>query len=134
SHLPEVVVHAEADDTVAIESAHLAPQLLSLKIGGNTLCAAEIGYREAFLRQAKFADEVPCINDSFFLEIVAKADITQHFEERVMPRRGAHTLEIIVFPADSNALLARGSPRVRTGFLAREDIFELNHARVGEHD
>ena len=52
----------------------------------------------------------------------------------MVPRGDADVLEVVVLAADANALLRRGGARVRPLFLAGEDVLELHHARVREHE
>ncbi|MNT76580.1 hypothetical protein D3C72_2156060 [compost metagenome] len=44
----------------------------------------------------------------------------------------AHVLQVIVLAPGAHAALRRGGTRVRPRFLAREDVLELDHARIGE--
>jgi hypothetical protein len=77
-------------------------------------------------------DEFPGEADGIALEVVAETEIPQHLEKRVMPRRVADILEIIVLAARTNTALRTGRPAVRALFLAEKNVLELNHARVRE--
>ena len=45
----------------------------------------------------------------------------------------AHFLEVVVFSGDSEALLAVADAAVGDGYIAKDYVLELIHARVGEH-
>jgi len=45
----------------------------------------------------------------------------------------AHLLEVVVLAADAEALLAVGGPWPLALLVAKEDVLELVHAGVGEH-
>src|SRR5690349_5222868 len=78
-------------------------------------------------------DELPRKPDRIALEVVAKREIAEHLEERVMPRSVSDLLEIVVLPPRAHALLARRRPpSARRQLLAEEYAFELHHARVRE--
>jgi len=71
--------------------------------------------------------------DRLFLEIVAEGEIPQHLEEGVVARGVADIVEVVVLAAGADAFLRGGGPDVRTLLLAGEDVLELHHARIGEH-
>ena len=54
---------------------------------------------------SSFGDEFPREADRVALEVVAKREIAEHLEERVMPRGVADLLEIVVLAACADALL-----------------------------
>src|SRR6201999_4161017 len=72
-------------------------------------------------------------DDGFFLEVVTKAEVTEHLEERVVARRGPHGFEVVVLAADADALLAGRGTLVRALLATQEQVLELHHACVGEH-
>ncbi len=77
-------------------------------------------------------DELPRPADRVFLEIVGKTEVAHHFEERVMTRRVADVLEIVVFAARAHAALRRRRA-LEAGILdADQRIFELHHAGIRE--
>ena len=65
----------------------------------------------------------------FALEVVAKAEIAEHFEKSMMPGRVADILQIIVFAAGAHAALCARGARIIARFLAEKHILELHHAR-----
>ena len=97
--------------------------------------ASEDGDDDTLGVEVERVDEVvPGELDRVALEVVAKREVAEHLEEGVMAGGHADVLEIVVLPADADALLRRGRSRVRPRFFAGEDVFELDHARVGEHE
>src|ERR1700678_4288171 len=66
------------------------------------------------------------------LEIVAEAEIAQHFEKRMVPGRVAYVLQVIVLAPGTHATLRGGRARIVARLLAEEHILELDHAGVGE--
>src|SRR3546814_13192825 len=77
-------------------------------------------------------DELPGVGDRILLEVVAKAEVAEHLEKRVVPRRVADVLEIVVLATGAHAFLRAGSARVGTLVLPGEHVLELHHAGVGE--
>ena len=70
--------------------------------------------------------------DRLLLEVIAEAEISEHFEERVMPRRVADIVQIVVLAPGADAFLRRRRPVVRPPLLPGEHVLELNHAAIGE--
>ena len=77
-------------------------------------------------------EQFPGVAYGLALEVVAEAEITQHFEEGVVARRVADVFEVVMLAAGAHAALRRGGPLVGSRFFAGEYIFELHHARIGE--
>ena len=73
-------------------------------------------------------DELPGQRDRPLLEVVAEGEVAEHLEERVMPRRVADVVEVVVLAAGAHALLRGGGARVGARLLAGEDVLELHHA------
>lgn len=94
----------------------------------------ENGNGQTIFRQAElFGNQLPGIVDGFFLEVVAKREVSEHFEKRMMADVVADAVQVIVFAAGADGFLGSGRPFVRSGFGAGKNVFELNHARVGKH-
>ncbi len=70
--------------------------------------------------------------DGLALEVVAKAPVAEHLEERVVARRPAHFLEVVVLARHAQAALVVDSALVRARLLAGQHVLELDHARVAE--
>ena len=83
-----------------------------------------------------FRHELPREANRIALEIVAKREIPQHLEERLVALGVADLLEIVVLAACSHAFLdGRGAAAAlgRTLF-AEEYLLELHHPGVREHE
>ena len=71
--------------------------------------------------------------DRVLLEIVAEGEIAEHLEEGVMPGGVADIVEIVVLAAGAHAFLRGRGAAVGPAFQAGEDVLELHHAGIGEH-
>ena len=78
-------------------------------------------------------DQLPRQRDRPLLEVVAEGEVAEHLEEGVVPRGVADVVEVVVLAAGAHALLRGGRARVGARLLAGEDVLELHHAGVGEH-
>ncbi len=128
THRPEIVGGRYADDAVIRQARDLLPQ-----------CRGLVIFRidrdqQAVLRQAILPrDQVPGQFDGLVLEVVAKGEVPEHLEERMMPRGVADIVQIVVLAARPHALLGRDGAAVIPLFLPREDVLELDHSGIGEH-
>ena len=77
-------------------------------------------------------EQFPGVLDRVALEVVAEAEVAEHFEEGVVARGVADVFQVVVLAAGAHAFLRRGGARVGTLVEAEEDVLELVHARVGE--
>jgi hypothetical protein len=103
------------------------PQLLGLVV------VLEDGDVEPVLGQAvDLGHQLPGVLDGFLLEVVAEGEIPQHLEEGVVAAGAADVLEVVVLAAGADAFLRRGGAGVVALLLAKEDVLELVHARVGK--
>lgn len=136
AHRPEVVgrigrtlVVADPHHTLGGHADFLGPDVVGLVVGGVD------GDPELFLGQVQpflAGEELPGVMDGVALEIVAEAEVTQHFEEGVVPRGVADVFQVVVLAAGAHAFLAGGRTGVGALFQAEEAVLELVHARVGE--
>ena len=128
AHPPEIVRAGDPDDPVIAETGHLAPDPHRLVV------FRVYGHHQAVLGEGKIlGDQLPGIRDRLLLEVVAKTEIPQHLEKRVMPRGVADIVEVVVLAAGAHAFLRRRGTHVVPLLLAGEHVLELHHARVGEH-
>lgn len=128
SHRPEIVRGRDAYDPVFGQTRDFPPEPESLVIFGKD------GDEEALLVEAVLlGDKVPRKLDGHILEIVAKRKIAEHFKEGVMPGRIADIVEIVMLSACPHALLGCHRARERQCLHPGEDVLELHHACVGEH-
>ena len=128
THRPEIVLGRDADDPLFGQARNLLPQVERLVI------RVVDGRGQFFGGQPPFpGQQGPGMGDRLLLEIVAEAEIPQHFKEGMMARGVADIVEIIMLTASAHAFLARRRGLVGAGFKAREDILERHHARIDEH-
>ncbi len=89
---------------------------------------------ELVLGQAELlGDQIPGERYRLFLEVVAKGEIAEHFEEGVVAGGIADIVEVVVLAACSHAFLR--SRRAVIGALLNtcENILELDHSGIGKH-
>ena len=92
------------------------------------------GDEQLFLRQAVFlGDQVPRVLNGVFFEIIAEGEVAQHFEECVVARRVPDVFQIVVLAPGPDTLLRGHGTVVRALLLPEEDVLELDHASVCEH-
>jgi len=128
AHRPEIVGAGDAHDLLVGQPGDLLPQVEGLVI------VYVDGDHEALLGQAELpGDQVPRQLDGPLLEVVAEGEVAQHLEEGVMPRRIPHIVQVVVLAACAHALLRRGGSPVGPRLQPREDVLELHHAGVREH-
>src|SRR5579871_377516 len=126
-HGPEIVRSRNADDARFRQAGDLAPKFESFLILGIN------GRQKAILGKTEIlGDQRPGVLDGALFEIVAEGEIPQHLEEGVMARGVTHAVQIVVLAAGAYAFLRRRRARNGPLLLAREDVLELHHARIGE--
>ena len=117
---PEVVGLIHAHDPLRIHADLVAPDRRRFII------FPEYAHHQLLRLQAKhLRAQLPRPGDRLALEIIAKREIAQHLEERVMARRAAHVLDVV----GADALLAARRPRRRPWRLPQEHRLERQHAR-----
>ena len=129
AHRPEVVAGCDADDAFVRQAGDRLPQ-----VEGVVIVIIDRD-REALFRQAEFArEQAPGELDCIVLEIIAEGEVAEHLEKGVMAGGVADIVEVVVLAACSHAFL-RGRGANVTAFLdAGENVLELHHAGVGEHE
>ena len=128
AHLPEIVRRRDADDAGVRQARDLLPQVEGLVV-------VEVDRRrQLVLGQAEFlGDQVPGELDGAVLEVVAEREVAEHLEKGVMPRGVADIVEVVVLAAGADAFLRGGGALVRPLLDPGEDVLELHHAGIGEH-
>ena len=114
AHLPEIVLHAEREDAVG-GNIQGAPAIVSFLVARNVGLRGRLAFKdrhvELFAGNGEIlGDQFPRPGNGFFLKVVAKGEVAEHFEERVMAGGAAHLLEVVVLAARAHALL-RGAWR-----------------------
>ena len=114
-HLPEVV--ARVLGALVVADAHAAlrrdADLLRPEVVG--LVVVDVDGRPQLLgrQPVDLGQQLPRVADRVALEVVAEAEVAQHLEERVVPRRVADVLEVVVLAAGAHAALRRRRALVR---------------------
>ena len=135
SHHPEVVrsvfftfVVANADDAVGWQANLVVPNVV-----GFLVINVDRG-QQLFCRQTVYlGQQLPAPFERVALEIVAKTPVAHHFKESMVTRRVAHVFQVIVFTTRTQASLHAGGTHVGALVQPQKHVFELHHARVGEH-
>ncbi|CDE45996.1 uncharacterized protein BN620_00478 [Sutterella sp. CAG:351] len=134
AHHPEVIGHvlaalviADTDDSFSGDADFLVPDVVGLVIINVNR------HPQTVFRQLKnLRQEFPGPRNRVLLEIVAEAEVAQHFKERVMTRGVADVIQVVMLAAGADALLAGR----RAGVLALLDtevaVLELVHASIRE--
>ena len=127
AHGPEVVLLPEATESRRVDADFLEPDLRGLVV------VLEYGAPEPLRRQTELARyELPRVVNGLAFEVVAEAEVAEHLEERVMSRRVADVLQIVVLAARAHAALRRDGARNLALLLTEVDVLELHHAGVRE--
>jgi len=66
------------------------------------------------------------------LEVIPKAEVSQHFKEGVMTRGVTDVLKVIVLSTRANTTLRGSCPDIGSFLTPEEDILELHHPGIGE--
>ena len=129
AHRPEIVRGGDPDDPALRQAGDPAPQVEGFVVLGVDRREQPVGRQAVFFR-----DQVPGQFDRDILEIVAERKVAEHLEEGVVPRGVADIFEIVVLAAGAHAFLRGDRPAVVALFEAGEDVLELHHAGVDEHE
>jgi len=128
AHRPEIVVGGDADDARFRQAGDALPQRERVVV------VVIDRHPQPVLRQTEFlGDQVPGELDRQRLEIVAEREIAEHLEKGVMARGVADVVEVVVLAAGAHAFLRGDGAVVGPPLDAGEDVLELHHAGVGEH-
>ena len=128
AHAPEIVAGGDADDPLLGQARDLPP------IRRRVVVLGEHRHQQPVARDGEVArQQLPGVGDRLLLEVVAEGEIPQHLEEGVVPRGEADIVEVVVLAAGAHAFLRRGGAVVGPPLLPGEDVLELHHAAVGEH-
>ncbi len=131
-HLPEVVLHAHREDTLA-RHPRLHPKLLRLGIPRHRAFPFEdrhIQPRRIDPKPVRRGQQLPRKGDRLPLEVIPKAEVPEHLKKRMVPPRKAHVLKIVMLASRTHTLLRARRPRVRPLLRAQKDILELVHPRI----
>ncbi len=127
-HAPEVIIAGDADDPAVRQTRDLFPDISGLVIG-----VIDRDQQLILVQPEILGQQLPGKGNRLILEVVAKAEVPQHFKERMVPCGIAHVVQIVVLAACADAFLRRCRPFVIARLHPGEQVLELHHARVGEH-
>ena len=127
AHGPEIVFLPHARKALGIDLHFIEPDL------GRFVVVVENGDPEFLGRQLERpGQELPRILNRLALEVVAKTEVAEHFEERVVSCRVTDILEIIVLAARAHAALRSNSAIVAALVVTEKHVLELHHAGIRE--
>ena len=127
THFPEIILFAEPEDVCVIDIGHGLPQLFRFVIIPVNSCP------ESILRDSPdLGQKFPPPSKCYFLVLIAKRPVAQHFKEGVVIGISPHLLEVVMLPADADAFLRIDGAGVGSLPGCEEDILELIHAGVRE--
>ncbi len=99
--------------------------LVSLKYGG---------VENRLVDAVHLGKELPCPVYRLVLEIIPEAPVAEHLEHGMVPSVMTYRFEVIVLSAYSETFLAVRRPFELGGGIAEEDVLELVHSCIGEHE
>ena len=134
SHLPEVVVLVAEQDVVLRHVFEPGFPGFMVHRGAVIFAALEHGGVEQLrVDLVDFGKELPRPVYRLFLEIVPEAPVAEHLEHGVVVGVVPDFFEVVVLAAHSQTFLRICRSRVRGLGVAQEDVLELVHSGVGEH-
>ena len=134
AHLPEIVFQSKFVNPL-FRHALRHPEIAGLGIARHPAFALENRHKQLVVRDPKplrRSDQLPGVRNRVFFEVVAKAEVPQHLEKRVVAVGKADVFKIIVFAPGAHTFLRTRGPRVIAFFQAEKHVFELVHPRVGK--
>ncbi len=127
THFPKIIFFVKLQNMAVIDIGFWFPKFLCFII------FAENSYPQALFIELPYAGQkLPCPLNGFFLVIVTKRPIAEHFEECMMIAVMPNFFEIVMFAAYTNAFLCISTAFVIAAACSKENILELVHSRVGE--
>ncbi len=126
-HLPEIIGRIDANNPV-FGHADLFPYLERFVIRVVNRCQ-----QTGFINSKPVSQQVPRIWDRLGFEIIAKAEIAQHFEKCMVACGITDIVQVVVFAPRPHAFLRRCCAGIVAFFQSGETVFKLNHARIGKH-
>src|SRR5437868_7594558 len=134
AHLPEIVFRPKFVNPILCDTLR-QPKVVSLFIPRYARFAFEDGDVKLVLGNTEplgRGNQLPRVRDRILLEVVAKREITQHLEERMVTVGEPDVLQIVVLAARAHAFLRGRRPRVIALFQPEKHVLELVHPRIRE--
>jgi hypothetical protein len=133
-HPPEVLVVALVDVAPLRHPLGRKADLLAPDVPGELVVGVR-GRRKALSRDPEIdGQELPGPVDRLALEVIAEAPVAEHLEQRVVARRAADLLEVVVLAGDPEAALVVHGAVVAALLGPGEHVLELDHAGVREEE
>ena len=135
AHFPEIVVLVAGEHVVFRQMLEPCLAGFGVQLGAVFFGAFENGgVQFGGVNLIDLCEKFPGPVDGFGLEIVSEAPVSQHLEHGMVASVVAHGLQVVVLAAYAEALLAVGGTGELGCAVPEENVFELVHARVGEHE
>ena len=128
THGPEIIVAGNAQYLAVRKPGNLLPELKSVIIVDIDGDEQLVPGQRVFL-----GHQIPRKLDRPLLEVVSEGEVTEHLEEGMMPCGIPDIVEVVVLAARAYAFLCGHGARIRPLLQPREDILELHHPCIGEH-
>ena len=122
------------DDVVGRQE--LAPDGRSLVVALQTFFGSTLKHRsiKVFRVDLQHIHNIfPCPRYRFLLEIITKTPVAEHLEHGVMVGVVSHLLQVVVLAAHAKAFLRVGHALAFGLYVAKNDVLELVHTCIGEH-
>ncbi len=127
SHLPEIVLFSESNDSGGIDTRNALPK------GGRFVIVGKDRHPEDRRRQAQRLRQIlPGKGDGLLFEVIPEGEIPHHLEEGVMAPGKPHPIEIVVLPARPHTSLDRDASWSRRRLRPEKGILEGHHAGIGK--
>ncbi len=127
-HLPEIVGRRDPDDAPVRQAGDAAPE-----VGGLVVVMVDRDQQTHRVDAQLPRHQIPGEGDRVGLEVIAETEVTEHLEERVVPRGIAYVVEVVVFAARAHAFLRCSGAHVVPRLDPGEQVLELHHPGVREH-
>ena len=134
SHFPKVIFFITGQD--ALFGNMFFPVIISIVIFFQTFIRSTFknGYIQIFgIDFVNFGQQFPCPSNGFFLKIVSKTPVAQHFKHGVMVGIQTYFFQIVVLTGYTQTLLCIGNTFILWFFVSQKIFFKLIHSRIGKH-
>src|SRR6185312_12777257 len=133
AHLPKIFLEAELVNSFFGDVRE--PEIVGVFIARNAVLTLKDRGVQLFLWNAVpllRRDQFPGEGNGILLEVISEGEVPKHFEERMVARREADVLEVVMLAAGADAFLRSRGAAVIALLHAKKHVFELVHAGVGE--
>ena len=127
AHGPEIILFSQAEDSIGSEADVFFPVFECVIV-----ILENRNVKTIFGQPDGFGEKLPSVYDGVLFEIIAEGKVAEHLEKSVVPGCAPDHFEVVVFSPGAHAFLYRNGPFGVPGFITEKNIFELDHARVGE--